>query len=143
FDGEAAFLALEDGFARTGNDGLDAVLLANWLAPRLRDIAIIAGAPVNFLEPFHISTAIATLDYVSEGRAGLFAQKLHDERAAEASRAIGALDGFPAPDRDALDRDVLDAIATIRALWDSWEDDAVIRDPQSQRFLDGEKLHYI
>src|SRR5690606_30441680 len=103
----------------------------------------IAGAPVNFLEPFHISTAIATLDYVSEGRAGLFAQKLHDERAAEASRAIGALDGFPAPDRDALDRDVLDAIATIRALWDSWEDDAVIRDPQSQRFLDGEKLHYI
>ncbi len=143
FDGEAAFLTLEDGFAQPGNDGFDAVLLANWLAPRLRHIAVIASAPVNFLEPFHISTAIATLDYVSEGKAGLLVQRLRGERAIEASRAIGALDGFPTADRDLCDRDALDAIAAIRALWDSWEDDAVIRDQQSQRFLDGEKLHYI
>ncbi|RDJ22416.1 LLM class flavin-dependent oxidoreductase [Bosea caraganae] len=142
-DGAVDFVTLEDGFARAGADGPDAVLLANWLAPRSRDIGIIAGAPVNLLEPFHVSTAIATLDYVSEGRAGLLAQRLREARAAEGRRALGALNGFPADDRQAQDRDAQAAIEVISRLWDSWEDDAVIRDPKSQRFLDGSKLHYI
>ncbi len=119
------------------------MLLANWLGARTRDIGILAGAPVNVLEPFHVSTAIATLDYVTEGRAGLLVQPLRGERAAEAGRAIGRLGGFPAGDPAALGRDALDAVEVIRRLWDSWEDDAVIRDPESQRFLDGAKLHSI
>ena len=142
-DGAVDFVTLEDGFARPAGDGPDAVLLANWLGARTRDIGILAGAPVNFLEPFHVSTAIATLDYVTEGRAGLLVQPLRGERAAEAGRAIGRLGGFPADDPAALGRDVLDAVEAIRRLWDSWEDDAVIRDPVSQRFLDGAKLHSV
>lgn len=142
-DGVADFVTLEDGFARPEGDGPDAALLANWLGARTRDIGIIAGAPVNFLEPFHVSTTIATLDYVTEGRAGLLVQPLRGERAAEAGRAIGRLGGFPALDPAALGRDALDAVEVIRRLWDSWEDDAVIRDPMSQRFLDGAKLHSI
>lgn len=31
----------------------------------------------------------------------------------------------------------------VRALWDSWEDDAAIRDVRTGRFLDREKVHYI
>ncbi|RFB87145.1 hypothetical protein B5K11_27455 [Rhizobium leguminosarum bv. trifolii] len=137
------FITLEDGFAATGGDGLDAILLANWLAPRSRKIGIIAGAPVNYLEPFHISTAVATLDYVSEGRAGLFAQELRGDRALQAKEAIGALGGYPATDGPALGQDAKDAIDVIRRLWDSWEGDAIIRDRESFRFLDGAKLHYI
>ncbi|MDC9811581.1 LLM class flavin-dependent oxidoreductase [Rhizobium binxianense] len=137
------FITLEDGFAAAGGDGLDAILLANWLAPRSRKIGIIAGAPVNYLEPFHISTAIATLDYVSEGRAGLFAQQLRGDRALQAKQAIGALDGFPTTDGAPLEQDAKDAIEVIRRLWDSWEEDAIIRDRESFRFLDGAKLHYI
>lgn len=53
-DNVVDYVTLEDGFARAEGDGLDAVLLANWLAPRSRNIGIIAGAPVNFLEPFHV-----------------------------------------------------------------------------------------
>lgn len=142
-DGAAGFVTLEDGFARPEGDGPDAVLLANWLGARTRDIGIIAGAPVSFVEPFHVSTAIATLDYVTGGRAGLLVQRLQGERAAEAGRAIGRLGGFPAGDPAALGRDALDAVEVVRRLWDSWEDDAVIRDPVSQRFLDGAKLHTI
>lgn len=143
FDDAFAFLTLEDGFASKSSDGLDAILLANWLVPRLTNIGIIAGAPVNFLEPFHVSTAIATLDYVSEGRAGILVQKLADERNIEAHNALGTLNGYPAPYQQALDRDTRDAIEVIRRLWDSWEDDAVIRDQKTQRFLDASKLHYI
>lgn len=142
-DGAAEFLTLEDRFADLGRDGLDAILLANWLAPRSRDIGIIAGAPLNFVEPFHVSTAIATLDYVSAGRAGLLIQRLDQQRSRDAGRAIGALKGFPAVDPPSLDSDTLAATEVVRRLWDSWEDDAVIRDVTSQRYVDGEKLHYI
>ncbi|MGV1895878.1 LLM class flavin-dependent oxidoreductase [Agrobacterium vitis] len=141
-DGVATFLTLEDGFARD-DDGLDAVLLANWLGARSHSIGIIAGAAVNFLEPFHVSTAIATLDYVTQGRAGLLLQRLDQTRAEQAGRAIGQLNGFPAIAPHDLDRDAIDAAEVIRRLWDSWEEDTVIRDHVSQRFLDGAKLHYI
>ncbi|GGD88649.1 LLM class flavin-dependent oxidoreductase [Rhizobium anhuiense] len=142
------FITLEDGFAAAGGDGLDAILLANWLAPHSRKIGILAGAPINFLEPFHVSTAVATLDYVSEGRAGLFAQQLRGDRVLQAKQAIGTLGGFPVTDGPAIDgpaleQDATDAVEVIRRLWDSWEEDAIIRDRESFRFLDGAKLHYI
>ncbi|MGV1760297.1 LLM class flavin-dependent oxidoreductase [Rhizobium sp. A22-96] len=142
-DDHAEFVTLEDSFASSDGDGLDAILLANWLAPRSRNIGIIGGAPVNFLEPFHISTAIATLDFVSEGRAGLLAQQYRGGRAAKAKQSIGALNGFPGTDAAALQQDGRDAIEVIERLWDSWEDGTVIRDKESHRFLDGSKLHYI
>lgn len=143
-DGVAEFAVLEDGFARPDGDGPDAALLANWLAPRAPRIGLIAGAALNLVEPFHVSTAIATLDHVSEGRAGLLAQRLRGPRNAAAFAAIGRLNGFAeAGNEAALDRDITDAIDAIRRLWDSWEDDAVIRDAGTQRYLDGGKLHYV
>ncbi len=142
-DQAAELLTIEDGFAAAEGDGLDALLLANWLGARTSRVGLVAGAAVNFLEPFHVSTAIATLDYVTEGRAGLLAQPLHGERITRARRAIGPLAGFPEPEPDALAKDQEEAIEVIRRLWDSWEDDAVIRDLVSQRFVDGDKLHYI
>lgn len=142
-DAEADILVLEDRYARPDGDGMDAVLFANWLGARTRNAGILAGAPVNVLEPFHVSTAIATLDYVTDGRAGLLAQSLEGEHAASARRATGPLNGYPADDRHALERDFDEAIDVIRRLWDSWEDDAVIRDRESQRFVDGAKLRYV
>ena len=36
-----------------------------------------------------------------------------------------------------------DAVEVVRRLWDSWEDDAVIKDVATGRFVDRDKLHYI
>lgn len=36
-----------------------------------------------------------------------------------------------------------DAVEVVRRLWDSWEDDAEIRDIPNRRFIDRDKLHYI
>jgi alkanesulfonate monooxygenase SsuD/methylene tetrahydromethanopterin reductase-like flavin-dependent oxidoreductase (luciferase family) len=143
FDTVVDFVTLEDGFARPDGDGLDAVLLANWLAAGSSNIGIIPGAAVNFLEPFHVSTAIATLDFVSEGRAGFLVHQYDGLRAVHARQAIGALNGFPVTEGSALRQDGLDVVDVVRGLWDSWEDGAIIRDRESQRFLDGSKLHYI
>src|SRR3954454_12658197 len=49
---------------------LDAVLIAARVAPRTSRIGLVPTATVTHTEPFHISKALATLDYVSHGRAG-------------------------------------------------------------------------
>src|SRR6185437_3410534 len=48
----------------------DAVLVAARIAPATRHIGLIPVATVTHTEPFHFSKSIATLDYVSHGRAG-------------------------------------------------------------------------
>ena len=48
----------------------DAVLVAARIAPATRHIGLIPVATVTHTEPFHVSKAIATLDYASHGRAG-------------------------------------------------------------------------
>src|SRR5438128_2530633 len=50
---------------------LDAVLVAARVAPLTRHIGIMPTQVVTHTEPFHASKAIATLDYVSTGRAGV------------------------------------------------------------------------
>src|SRR6204780_2612130 len=49
---------------------LDAVLIAARVAPTTTRIGLVPTATVTHTEPFHISKSIATLDYVSGGRAG-------------------------------------------------------------------------
>lgn len=133
---------------------LDALLLATAIAPNVPGIGLVPTITTTHTEPFHTGTGVATLDYVSEGWAGWRVQV--SVRAHEAAhfgrRTIPALD--PARIRDATDpvqQDLLhslfgearDAVEVARRLWDSWEDDAVIRDVATGRFLDRDKLHYI
>jgi alkanesulfonate monooxygenase SsuD/methylene tetrahydromethanopterin reductase-like flavin-dependent oxidoreductase (luciferase family) len=116
---------------------LDAVLLASRLAPATSRIGLVPTASTNQLEPFHLSTAIATLDYVSSGRAGWRPQITG---AFASSRRTDEATVF---ERSALFDEAADVAEVVRRLWDSWEDDAVIRDAATDRFLDRSKLHYI
>ncbi|MEU6933254.1 LLM class flavin-dependent oxidoreductase [Streptomyces sp. NPDC046374] len=102
--------------------------------------SVIGVAPVlatTYAEPFHVSTRIASLDHVSVGRAGWV---LDVEESAEAARAWGRprVEGEPA-----LRREAVDGLQVARDLWDSWEDDAVIRSVATSRYLDRERLHYV
>ena len=49
---------------------LDAVLIAARVAPLTRHIGLVPAVIVTHTEPFHISKAIATLDYVSPAEPG-------------------------------------------------------------------------
>src|SRR5277367_5581657 len=53
---------------------LDAVLIAARVAPHTNGIGLVPTATVTQTEPFHASKSIATLDYVSTGRAGVRVQ---------------------------------------------------------------------
>jgi alkanesulfonate monooxygenase SsuD/methylene tetrahydromethanopterin reductase-like flavin-dependent oxidoreductase (luciferase family) len=116
----------------------DAVLVAARIAPVTRHIGLIPVATVTHTEPFHISKAIATLDYVSHGRAGW--QPRVSATPHEAA-LFGRRNGSHSP--DGLFDEAADAVEVVRRLWDSWEDDAVIRDVSTGRYIDRNKVHYI
>ena len=114
----------------------DAVLVASRVAPVTSHIGLIPVATVTHTEPFHVSKAIATLDFISHGRAGwqVRVSGTPHEAVLFGRRDIRGADLFD---------EASDAVEVARRLWDSWEDDAVIRDIASGRFVDRDKLHYI
>jgi alkanesulfonate monooxygenase SsuD/methylene tetrahydromethanopterin reductase-like flavin-dependent oxidoreductase (luciferase family) len=121
---------------------LDAVLIAARVAPRTRHIGLVPTVITTHTEPFHASKGIATLDYVSTGRAGVRVQ-VASRRDAAAHFGRRQLP----EDRAALSAELFgeagDYVEVLRRLWDSWEDDAEIRDVAAGRFIDRTKLHYI
>ncbi|MEU1511489.1 LLM class flavin-dependent oxidoreductase [Streptomyces sp. NPDC005811] len=124
---------------------LDAVLVASRVAPLTRHIGLVPTAVTTHTEPFHISKAIATLDYVSTGRAGLRVQITARPSDADhfGRRTIPRIDDYHGPVVTELFDEAADYVEVVRRLWDSWEDDAEIRDVATGRFIDRDKLHYI
>jgi alkanesulfonate monooxygenase SsuD/methylene tetrahydromethanopterin reductase-like flavin-dependent oxidoreductase (luciferase family) len=128
---------------------LDAVLVAARVAPRTSAIGLVPVATTTHTEPFHVSKSIATLDYVSLGRAGWQARVSATgfEARQFGRREIDVGSGPGAPGDSGVVTDLFDEAADFvevaRRLWDSWEDDAEIRDVATGRFVDRDKLHYI
>lgn len=132
----------DDHVLQEGPDGvllgrLDAALLAAHLAPRSAGIGLVAHVDTTHTEPFHVSKSVATLDHVSRGRAGWqVGWSTGDAQAA----AFGRKE--PQDDADAVD-EADEAAHVVALLWDSWEDDAVIRDVATARYVDRDKLHQV
>ncbi len=129
---------------------LDAVLVAARVAPLVSHIGLVPTATVTHTEPFHVSKAIATLDYVSTGRAGWRAQLSRPAETSHFGRRSDPevrIEDYQTPEAQAVlaerFEEATDFVEVVRRLWDSWEDDAVIRDAATGRFVDRGKLHYI
>ena len=118
---------------------LDPTLIAQRLAPVTRHVGLVPTVVTTHTEPFHVSTQIATLDYVSEGRAGERVRVSGDP----AEAALFGRRDLAEEDREGLFDEAADHVEVQRRLWDSWEDDAEIRDAATGRFVDRDKLHYI
>ncbi|MGW6256106.1 LLM class flavin-dependent oxidoreductase [Streptomyces sp. NPDC055085] len=131
---------------------MDAVLLAAHLAPLTTRIGLVPTTNVTHTEPFHLAIGIATLDHAAKGRAGWRPQI--SSRAADAAH-FGRRTTPRLTDEDVTDseriaarlRDLFTEAAEVveaaRRLWDSWEDDAEIRDAPTGRFIDRDKVHHI
>ncbi|MEW1698300.1 LLM class flavin-dependent oxidoreductase [Streptomyces sp. NPDC093249] len=102
--------------------------------------SVLGVAPVlstTYAEPFHVSSQLASLDHLSAGRSGWVVGVEEDPAAA---RAWGRP---PVEGPDALAREARDGLRVVRDLWDSWEDDAVIRSVATSRYLDRSRLHFV
>jgi alkanesulfonate monooxygenase SsuD/methylene tetrahydromethanopterin reductase-like flavin-dependent oxidoreductase (luciferase family) len=130
---------------------LDAALIAARAAPLTRQIGLVPTVIVTHTEPFHISKAIASLDYASGGRAGVQVrvsaarhEAAHFGRREFPTFSLADRAKPPAPGLMAdLFDEAADYIEVVRRLWDSWEDGAEIRDVATGRFVDINRLHYV
>ncbi|WP_405162261.1 LLM class flavin-dependent oxidoreductase [Nocardia sp. NBC_01499] len=128
---------LQPGGPGVARGRLDAVAIAARVAAAIRHIGLLPQGAVTHTEPFHLAKAIQSLDFASLGRAGW---EVTVSEGVEQARAFGRKGE---QDAASLWHEADEAIEVVTRLWDSWEDDAEIRDVPTGRFIDRDKLHYI
>ncbi|KAL2826938.1 luciferase-like domain-containing protein [Aspergillus pseudoustus] len=100
-------------------------------------IGLAATASTTYDEPYHIARRFASLDHLSGGRA---AWNIVTTGNPESSKNFGKDEHLQHGDRYKRAREFYDVVT---GLWDSFADDAFIRDRESGIFFDPEKLHVL
>jgi len=116
---------------------MEPVTLIAALAAVTSKIGIVATASTSFNEPYHVARKFASIDHISHGRAGWNLVT---------SGVPGDAYNFSREEHYAHDvryDRAREFAEVVTSLWDSWEDDAFIRDKQSGLFLDPVKKHRI
>ncbi len=137
-DGIAVRHSAPDDDALSFNARIDVyepLTLIGALAAVTERIGFLASASTTYNEPYHVARKFASLDHISEGRVGWnvvtswseqeafnFGRDAHMEHALRYRRAEEFVD-------------------VVFGLWDSWEDDAFVRDQASGRYFAPAKLH--
>jgi alkanesulfonate monooxygenase len=109
--------------------------LLSALSQATEHIGLVATASTTFDEPFHIARRFASLDHLSNGRAGW---NIVTTSNPDAALNFGMEEHMEHDERYARAREFYDVVT---GLWDSWADDAFIRDAESGLFFDPARLH--
>ncbi|WP_318509056.1 LLM class flavin-dependent oxidoreductase [Bacillus sp. T3] len=100
-------------------------------------IGLIGTVSTSYSEPFTVARQFASLDQISGGRAGWNVVTTPLESTAlNFNKTVAEHPNHPKRYRIAAEH-----IQVVKGLWDSWEDDAFVRDKQSGVFFDPAKLH--
>jgi len=115
----------------------DPLTLLAGIGAATRHIGVVGTATTSYNEPYHVARRFASLDHMTGGRAGWnvvtsfnqseaynFGREKHYEHAERYARAEEFVD-------------------IVKGLWDSWDDDALLRDRKSGRYFDPSKLHFL
>lgn len=121
-------LTLSDG-------GLHPIHVASYLAPLTSAVALLPRTDAIYVEPFHLATQLMSLDHISHGRAGWLL-------AAETDPTVPATVGRTALGLEATAREAADVLEASRLVWDSWAEDAVVRDAERGVYVDASRLQY-
>jgi FMN-dependent oxidoreductase (nitrilotriacetate monooxygenase family) len=105
------------------------------LASVTKHIGLVCTASTTFEEPFSLARKFASLDHVSHGRAGwnLVTSGNHT-----AAMNFSRDEHMPKNERYRRAREFAQVVL---GLWDSWDDDAFLRDRESGVFFDPKKMH--
>ena len=115
----------------------DPLTLLPALAMATKHLGLIATASSTFEPAYTIARRFASLDHISEGRAGW---NLVTTSNPDAALNFGMDDQMPHAERYARAREFFDVVT---GLWDSWADDAFVRDVESGLYFDPAKLHVL
>jgi len=111
--------------------------LLSALAGATEHIGLIATASTTFDEPYHIARRFASLDHISGGRAGW---NIVTTSNPDAALNFGLEDHMEHDERYRRAREFFDVVT---GLWDSFADDAFIRDAESGIYFDPERMHVL
>ena len=145
--GNFDFMFLADALAVRGGD-LDA--LSRWpqymayfepttllagIAAMTQRLGLVATATTSYNEPYNVARRFASLDHISGGRAGwnVVTSSNQDE-----AMNFGRKEHLSHADRYARAREFYDVVCK---LWDSWDDEAFVRDRARARYFDPRALH--
>ncbi|MFJ3407226.1 LLM class flavin-dependent oxidoreductase [Promicromonospora sp. NPDC090134] len=113
---------------------LESVTRAAFVSRTTTAIGLVPQVPTTYPEPFHVAAQLASLDIAAAGRAGWIAAVTRDAATADA---------YGRPVVGDVTREARDVVRVVRDLWDSWEDDAVIRDVPTGRYVDRDRIHHV
>ncbi|OBB14336.1 monooxygenase [Mycolicibacterium setense] len=100
-------------------------------------VGLIATATTGYIEPYTLARSFASLDHISGGRAGWNIVT----SAGEDEAANFGVEGIP--DHAGRYRRAAEFVDVATALWDSWEDDALVLDESTGIFADPDRVHRI
>ena len=119
------------------SDHFEPLTLMSALSAVTEHIGLICTATTSYNEPYHVARKFASLDHLSGGRAGW--NLVTSDAAAEAQN-FGRDEHIGHAERYSRAREFH---KVVTGLWDSWEDDAFIRDKASGQYYDPAKLHVL
>src|SRR6516164_5824351 len=130
-------LALGEDVAQAARSWLEPITTLAALAVSTSRIGLIATASTTYTEPFNLARQFASLDHISNGRIGW---NIVTSWLAAAASNYGGIGQVSHADRYARGEEFM---AVVKALWDSWADDAVIDDRNSGRYARADRIRPI
>jgi FMN-dependent oxidoreductase (nitrilotriacetate monooxygenase family) len=115
----------------------DPMTLLPALAAVTERIGLIATASTTYNDPYHVARKFASLDHISNGRAGW---NLVTTANPDAALNFGHDEHMAHGERYKRAREFYDVVT---GLWDSFADDAFIRDVESGIFWDPSRMHVL
>lgn len=113
----------------------DPVTLVASLSAITKNIGFVATASTTYNEPFHIARKFSSLDHLNNGRSAWNVVTSYYESEASNFNQQSHLD------HSLRYKKATEFVEVVKGLWDSWEEDALVRDKKSGVFLDPDKLH--
>ncbi|MBB6731660.1 LLM class flavin-dependent oxidoreductase [Cohnella zeiphila] len=111
------------------------ITILSALAAATTKIGLVGTLSTSYSEPFTVARQFGSLDMISGGRAGWNVVTSPLEGSA---RNYGRTEH---PSHDERYRIAEEYLKVTKGLWDSWEDDAFVRDKESGVFFDPAKMH--
>lgn len=130
-------LAVGPRIERNTQAVFEPITLLSAMAVVTEHVGLIATASTGYNEPYNLARKFASLDQISGGRAGwnIVTSGTADEAANFGYDEV--------PDHDGRYVRAAEFVDAATALWDSWEDDAVVLDAATGIFADPSKVHPI
>ncbi|MBJ6360215.1 LLM class flavin-dependent oxidoreductase [Paenibacillus sp. GCM10012307] len=117
----------------------DPTVLITAIAGATKHIGVVATASTTYNEPYNLARQFSSVDIISGGRAGWNVVTTADATGLTAlnySRKEHVLHD----DRYKIAEEFIDV---VKGLWDSWEEDAFIRNKETGQFYDPDKVHLL